>query len=316
MEPILTREELAAVVAETSGLAQEVVAERVDLAGGDRLLRALLPALDPFVRRLGERLRALLTPIVKADVRVQVPPAEIVSPSSWPCQGGYIALASLRVGDMPFGGLLIIDPAITGLLVSRAFGSRRPTEEPPQRALTAVERRVLAPFVESIVNEIGGAFKDVAPLSFALGRIEADERALNLDRWGGAGLLITMPVLMPEVSGSMSLGLSTAALEPLRAHLGRRAGDDGPGAVARESAARIGRAVRDASVEMTVVIGQARVTLAQLVALRAGDVVHLDRAVGDPIPVHVEGIPKFHGRPVLSRGSLSVELSGRMEDSR
>jgi len=316
VEPILTREELAAVVAETSGLAREPVVERVDLAGGDRLLRALLPALDPFIRRLGDRLRALLTPTVKADVRVQVSPAEIVSPSSWPCHGGYVTLASLRVGDMPFSGLLIIDPVITGLLVSRAFGSRRAVEDPPQRALTAVERRVLAPFVESIVNEIGGAFKSVAPLSFALGRIEADERALSLDRWGGAGLLVTAAVHMAELSGSMSLGLSSAALEPLRAHLGRRAGDDGPGAIARDCAARIGRLVREATVEMTVVIGQARVTLAQLVALRAGDVVHLDRAVGDPIPVRVEGIPKFYGRPVLSRGSLSVELSGRMEEPR
>jgi flagellar motor switch protein FliM len=316
VDPLLTREEVAAVVAETTGIAREPIAERVDLAGGDRLLRTLLPALDPFVRRVGERLRALLTPLVKADVRVQAAPAQIVAPSSWPCQGGYVALASLRVADMPFGGLLMIDPAITSLLVSRAFGSRRTVEDPPQRSLSAVERRVVSTTVESIVHEIGAAFREVAPLAFSLGRIEADERALHLERWGGAGLLVTASVQTADLSGSLSLGLATAALEPLRVHLLRRSSDEGAASAARETAVRIGRLVRDATLEMTVVIGQARLTLAQLVALRAGDVVHLDRAVGDPIPVRLEGVTKFSGRPVLSRGSLSVELAGRVEETR
>jgi flagellar motor switch protein FliM len=317
VEPVLTPEEVAAVVAQGTGLSApaERVAERVDLAGGDRLLRALLPSFDPVGRRLADRLRALLTPSLKTDVRVQVSPPEIASPSSWPRAGGFTVVASLRVGDMPQGGLLVIDPTLGSLLIARAFGSRRPAEEAPQRALSSVERRVAGPIVESIVAEIGAAFAAVAPLPFALGRIESDERAFDLQRWGGAGLLFSVSLQAGETSGSLALGLSSAALEPLRVQLGR---GDGAGRdpTAPEHTARIGRLVRDATVELRAVIGGARLSLAQLVALRTGDVIHLDRAVGDPIPVEIEGTAKFRGRPVLSRGSLAVEVSGRMEESR
>jgi len=312
MEPVLTKEEIAAVVAGQPGASREPTAERVDLAGGDRLLRALLPSLDPFSRSLAERLRALLTPQLKVDVRAQIAPAEIASPSSWPRHAGYSALASLRVGDMAFGGLLVLDPPLVSLLVARAFGSRRPLEDPPERPLSAVERRVLVPIVESIVHEIGNAFTSVAPLGFTLIRIEANEHALDLDRWGGTGLLIAATLSAGEAGGVLALGLSSAALEPLRTQVGRAVA----AAPMRESTARIARLVRDATLEVTAVLGRSRLTLAQLVALRPGDVVHLDRAVGDPIPLQVEGVAKFRGRPVMSRGSLAIELSARTEDAR
>jgi len=310
MDPVLTREELAAVVAQNAEAHAEPMPERVDLAGGDRLLRSLVPVFDRFGRAWAERLRAMLTSTLKMDVRIHVSPAEIASPGAWPRHEGYSATATLRIGEMASGGMLNLDPTLTALLVSRTFGSRRTTEVPPERRLSSVERRILAPLVESIVAEIGHALSTITPMPVALNRIEADDPPLGSERWGSAGLVIAATLQGADIGGTMALTLPSGALEPLRALAGRQ---DGGAGASRDGASRIGRLVCEATVELAAIIGHSRLTLAQLLALRPGDVVHLDRAVGDHIPIQVEGIAKFRGRPVLSRGSLAVELSGRME---
>lgn len=64
-------------------------------------------------------------------------------------------------------------------------------------------------------------------------------------------------------------------------------------------------------VELCVLLGNVRVSLAQLAQLRPGDMVILDQRVAEPLSVHISGVQKFKGWPgrVGSRQALQIESS-------
>jgi flagellar motor switch protein FliM len=66
-------------------------------------------------------------------------------------------------------------------------------------------------------------------------------------------------------------------------------------------------------VDVAVELGRARLTLSELGALRPGAVITLDRFVDDPLPVEVQGVVKAHGRAMVARNAMAVEIAARKE---
>jgi len=111
---------------------------------------------------------------------------------------------------------------------------------------------------------------------FELG-VEVDGQTMNL-----------LPALLEQISGPTT----TSQGEPpewLAQHLGR------------------------APVEVGAVLGSATLYVGELLKLKKGDVLRLDRAQSEPLPVLVEGIPKYRGRPVQRNGSFGVEIESEFK---
>jgi hypothetical protein len=66
-------------------------------------------------------------------------------------------------------------------------------------------------------------------------------------------------------------------------------------------------------IPVTVVAELGRVTLrlSQVLGLRVGDTLRLPSAANDPVLVRIEGVPKFQGIPVISRGQVAVKIQSR-----
>lgn len=76
----------------------------------------------------------------------------------------------------------------------------------------------------------------------------------------------------------------------------------------------------DVPVELKGIMGRAAITLRQLIALKPGDCLRLDRAPEDLLEMEVEGMPLFAIKPTVQRGNVSAllvdELSTSDEDDR
>ena len=57
-------------------------------------------------------------------------------------------------------------------------------------------------------------------------------------------------------------------------------------------------------------LGTARLPMRQLMALKPGDVVPLDRRVGDPLVAPVQGKPKFVGQVGLQGNRMAFQVAG------
>lgn len=69
------------------------------------------------------------------------------------------------------------------------------------------------------------------------------------------------------------------------------------------------RMLLDVPVRVDVVLGEARMSLEELMALSPGEIVALERQTQEPVDIYVSGRLMARGRLVVSNGELGVTLS-------
>jgi len=69
------------------------------------------------------------------------------------------------------------------------------------------------------------------------------------------------------------------------------------------------RMMLDVPVKVDVVLGDVRMPVEDLLALRPGDIVALDRAQDEPVEIHVAGKLLARGRLMVVDGELGVTLT-------
>ena len=76
---------------------------------------------------------------------------------------------------------------------------------------------------------------------------------------------------------------------------------------------RMAQALLEVPIELIGELGRLKMSLRRVLNLEVGDVIRLDTAVDDLVPVRIAGSVKLEGVPVASRGQMAVEIKHRHE---
>jgi flagellar motor switch protein FliM len=66
--------------------------------------------------------------------------------------------------------------------------------------------------------------------------------------------------------------------------------------------------LRETWVKLSVELGDLEMTVRDVLSLSVGDTLHLDRVVGEALPLHVEGVPKYLALPGHQSGKHAVKM--------
>ena len=69
-----------------------------------------------------------------------------------------------------------------------------------------------------------------------------------------------------------------------------------------------------ADVDINVELGRTVIKARDLVQLKTGDVIRLDKYVSEPVEVKVEGIRKFMGMPGIFKGNKAIRVVTRVQE--
>jgi flagellar motor switch protein FliM len=310
----LTPEELAAV-REQSGPAQNGAAS-LDLAAGDRSVRrgfgSLSRSLQAFARGGQKQLQQLMKRTARSDEQ----PLEVVGPTGATEAVEQSAVAVvLKMNGVP-AGYLGIDSHLAMALVEKAFGGgsiapvaagtaagdvvaggaggASPAPTPTKKRLTRLQMRTVMPFIQDLTGELGKALE--APL---IAEAFDSNASLDLPRGLSSFAVYKVELSCQGAAGSVTIvflpDLVDVATRPKATSLVR---DEG----------RIATHLMDADVELRAVLGGASLTVAELLALRPGDLVRLECGTSDPITVLVQDEPKLTAQPLQRAGGLAVTI--------
>ncbi len=202
---------------------------------------------------------------------------------------------ALRFSCAKQPGWLIGDckPVLDALEV--ALGAAKPGDNTP-RALSPVERSTFTRLFGALARTIGGKLgpkveslevcQELEGLgSWRQGGEQAEPQRLRLDiACDALGAKSQLRLYLPGIAPSANAPARLAPQAPLPAHLGA------------------------VSVELKVVLGSARVPLADLLALEPGDVIPLEREVGESFGVSVEDRPCLRAKLGKTRGKLAIRI--------
>ena len=279
----------------------------VDITGNERRLGARTASMQKVAESFARGARRSLPFLVKRRCRLavgQVGGAQIslAEPSVGPfCQ------ITLESSGKPGWAALRVDTGAIQLIVDGSLGGAAPEEgeepEPvPMTNISLAQRALVSRVARALGGDFAEAIRDETSLKVQVTRAEClrggEEPPLPKDAVAAECIFDGLPqqaCIWLFASGEI---LESALRD--RTASGASSGDP-----------RMVQALSDVPVDVVAELGRVSLGLRRVLSLRPGEVLRLSTATDDPIQVRVGGLAKLYGVPVLSRGQVSVQVTGR-----
>lgn len=309
IEPLLSLEETNALLdAMRSGADEGDKVELLDLTSAERPLREALTTADNCARSLAEALDKLMLRTTGCSSSTEELPAEIVpykvARSAIP-QGA--AVVPFRSNDGSLGVMTIGTQLVTFILdrkMGAPLGRDLPSE--PRMQLSSLDRRLLEPFTQSLVELFAKHWCD-DPKAFPPGAPLAQAADLPVLPQFEPMLQLVFRVTPSGVPGDqIVLALASGIVSRARVQSNAVIVKTQPTEMDREL---MEAALRRTDVEVVAMLGQQRATVREVLALRAGDVIRLDNTPEAPLEIRVGDRTVFFGQPMVQRGNLAMQIA-------
>jgi flagellar motor switch protein FliM len=304
MDPLLSQPEMEALREAMRDAPEKKAVRGLELCADDRLLRRALPEIDDAAAGATDAVRICLTRALRGAVQVQPVPAEIqlaedARQIEERCGGRVVLIAEPGACDVP----LLIDPQLVFLHVQREFGGSLDQTPPDRSELTGLERGMLLRLAPSL----GEAFtRSFAGLDLRLRVRHVSARPCTTTLWPRQVSVITLTwrVSVGPVAGNVHLVLPPAVIEGLRSRLG----GERPGLRVDRFRAELIDQLRLVEIEVVAELGKKTTSLPELLSLKVGDVLRLDRSLTEQVPVLVDGRTKLRGRPGTRGDTVTLTI--------
>jgi flagellar motor switch protein FliM len=200
-----------------------------------------------------------------------------------------------------------IQPPLAAAMIERLFGGEG--DSPTQvRELTPIEHAVMERTVRNLLNELEQAWQDVGDVSLALRRVERNPQFIQTVAPNEIVLLTTFEVRVGAATGLITVTYPQSVLEPIANERAARNGAQRVRSWETLTGAPLAARMRDVPLPLVARLGSADVSVGELTRLAVGDVVRLDRRVGDEIDVEIGNVAKLRARPGVrhSRRALMI----------
>ncbi len=217
----------------------------------------------------------------------------------------------ITLAPLPGHMVLTMSLNVSYLILEQRLGGKiegRFTERP----LTEIDQSLLRGLVEHMLGDMKGAWSKVVLLEPSLEDSTVNQHWVQMLMGNERVLLLTMEINIQGVTGTMSIFIPFNTMKPitnvLNPHIwiaGRKEHQQDP--IARQAAIQ---AMMKAVLPIKVILGNADLTLEELLNLSVGDVIELDKSVESPLVVEVASKKQFYARVGRSRKHIGIQISG------
>jgi flagellar motor switch protein FliM len=276
-------------------------------------LRALETIHESLARNTGLLFGSFLRTNVEIDVVSvdQLTYDELVKSMPRPITVGVVEGAPL-VGQM----LLGISHEVTMCIIDRMLGGNG-SNRAKARDLSDIESKLMEKTLSRILKNLDESWKGIINTNFVLKAMEESYHLLQITPPGEIVAAITMEVTVGnQDSGLISLCYPYPMLEKIinslsSQHLFSTTHPENDDLPSFEN--EILEKMHHAPVPLAVIVGGVNLTLAQVMMLKPGDVLRLDRMAGDDLLLCINHRPKFMCQPGVLRKNLAVCIQDNVE---
>ena len=319
MSKILTQDEVDALLKGMSGGEIETESDAVeddsgvtvyDLTNQDRIIRGRMPTLEIINDRFARIFRTTLSSSLRKVIDVSAFSIDMIK------FGEFMralpvptSLHIFKVDPLRGHGVIVIETKLVFNLVDNFFGgSGRSFVKIEGRDFTAIENRLINKVIHMAMDDLEKAWNPVHPLKLNYVRSETNPQFASVVAPTEVVIVIKFEIELEQTVGTLIICLPYSTVEPIRSKLYAGFQSDQL-EVDHEWIIRFIDQVRQASVNITVELGRAKISGRDLLKMKKGDVVPLNQDVSEPLLARVEGIPKFKGFPGVTRGNKALRVS-------
>jgi flagellar motor switch protein FliM len=205
--------------------------------------------------------------------------------------------------------LIIIDASMIFAFIEHFFGGNGDGRVKIEgRQFTPIEQKIIKKLVSLALTDLVNAWSTITPINAEYVSSEMNPRFVTI---AGATEYVVKIEIMTEVEGSkgrLFLCIPYSVIEPIKDKLISNIQASNI-TVSEECLEQIHSIIMHSSVDVVVEIGEAELTIGDLLALEVGNVVLLNKSTSDELILRVEGVPKFKCLPGRKKGSQAIKIT-------
>jgi flagellar motor switch protein FliM len=299
-ESFLSQEEVDALLEGVTGESQKLVEEapehgevrNYNISSQERIVRGRMPTMEIVNERFARNLRVGLFNFIRRSPEVSVGTVKVQRYSAFlrelavPTNFNIVAIRPLRGS-----GMVVCEPALVFGVIDTLYGGIGKFQTRIEgRDFSATEQRVINRLVNVVTEEYKKAWKGIYPLELQYQRSEMQPQFATIATPSEIVISTSFQLEIGEITGAIHLCMPYATLEPIRDVLYSTTQGDSL-EVDRRWVNLLTREIQAAEVTLVAELARADATIEQLLAMKAGDFIELDR---EPrINVTVDGVPVF-----------------------
>ncbi len=279
-----------------------------DFGSQDRIVRGRLPTLEMINERFARHFRTSLFGMLRRAADISVSGVQMLKFSEF-VHSLFVptSLNIIKVPPLRGQGLCVLDPKLVFCVVDNYFGGTgRFHTKIEGREFTPTEIRVVQMLLDLVFKDLQEAWKLVMDLTFEYVGSEVNPQFANIVSPTEVVVVTTFHIDLETGGGDLYLTLPYSMLEPIRELL-----DAGIQSDRGERDDRWAIALKEqffeSEVELVSNLGQAEISMQDLAALKAGDIIPID--IPDFIDVCASGMPIFKGQLGVSEGCYAIKLA-------
>jgi flagellar motor switch protein FliM len=219
----------------------------------------------------------------------------------------------------PLDGNLILDinPSILYPIIDRLLGGGKEPLPPARRPLTEIELRLVSRITSLFLVEFRRAWENVQALEVSVERVESNPQLVQIVPPNEVVVLISFELTIGDVRGMMNLCIPFNSIERISSKLASNTWVSyGRAESTPESLQQISSRLDGSLVELVVTLAETKITTADLLGLRVGDIITTDQDVNQPLVVAVEGVPKLHASPGAFKDRKAIQVQDPIAPSK
>jgi flagellar motor switch protein FliM len=268
-------------------------------------VRRLEHAHDTFCQSASSRLSAeLRTELQLAVLGTDQLPYSVVMAEELP-RPSFITL--IRIEQLETEVALVMDMPLAHCFVGRLLGGGANASNGGSSAnLTAIEVAVARRAVNSVVDSLSTTWMDLAEVSLKPMATSLSPLSLSIVPPSEPTLLLKFSAEVDNVASIMTLLLPYRSVEPLMDMLEQYAfgGEYNDGSSSQE----MHDAMDGVNVELRAEVAAVDLDLADVLAMRPGDVIPLERPVSRGVTLYVDQVPAYAGTPGRNGNVRAVQV--------
>ncbi|MBV5322415.1 MAG: flagellar motor switch protein FliM [Ilumatobacteraceae bacterium] len=299
-ESFLSQEEVDALLEGVTGESQKLAEEVVEsgevrlynISSQERIVRGRMPTMEIVNERFARNLRVGLFNFIRRSPEISVGPVTVQRYSAFlrelavPTNFNIVAIRPLRGS-----GMIVCEPALVfGVIESLYGGIGKFQTRIEGRDFSATEQRVINRLVDVITDEYKKAWVGIYPLELDYQRSEMQPQFANIATPSEIVVSTSFQLEIGEITGAIHFCFPYATLEPIRDVLYSSTQGDSI-EVDRRWVNVLTQEIQAAQVVLVAELAHADATIEQLLAMKPGDFIELDRQ--PRVQATVDGVPIF-----------------------
>ena len=317
-ESFLSQEEVDALLEGVTGESQKLVEEvhekgeirSYNISSQERIVRGRMPTMEIVNERFARNLRVGLFNFIRRSPEISVGPVTVQRYSAFlrelavPTNFNIVAIRPLRGS-----GMIVCEPSLVFGVIDTLYGGIGKFQARIEgRDFSATEQRVINRLVDVITDEYKKAWKGVYPLELEYQRSEMQPQFANIATPSEIVISTSFQLEIGEIAGSIHFCMPYATLEPIRDILYSSTQGDSI-EVDKRWVNVLTQEIQAAEITLVAELARADATVEQLLAMKVGDFIELDRP--SRIQVTVESVPVFE----CQYGTHNAKYAIRIEKS-